>query len=281
MRMETIHLIDGSEIEILHSPDMTAAQWEETKTYLQGNPDEVKKLTEHSTNPDHIRKQQSMRTIADIWQQRIDDGDEDFAKKMKELEEDPEFELLFKDIKEYRVTEVRAHLDNDILMAKVSAKMGGVPREVRQSLDNITRKPITLQDACKNGDVHALQHYLSETDASPEFRDLDAKDHKGVSCLGYAVGANRLFVAKLLVEMRADPSCVDLAGNSSLHYAAGYGRQEMLQYLLGLGVDVTLKNFSGQTALDVATKNKQLGTVDLLKCLPTEEITSAGDMRSS
>eukprot|EP00933_Yihiella_yeosuensis_P019629 TRINITY_DN15862_c2_g1_i1.p1 TRINITY_DN15862_c2_g1~~TRINITY_DN15862_c2_g1_i1.p1 ORF type:complete len:164 (-),score=26.14 TRINITY_DN15862_c2_g1_i1:69-536(-) len=150
-------------------------------------------------------------------------------------------------------------------MSKISDKMGGVPREVRQRLEEIRKTPITLQETCKNGDLKAIEAYLAETEHCPRMRDLDAKDQRGVSCLGYAVGANRISIAKRLVEAGADPSTVDNAGNSSLHYASGYGRQEMLEYLLTLGINVNQRNKRGETALDVAEKNKQTKSVDMLK----------------
>lgn len=265
MLSEQINLSDGSKMEILRSPDMTESQWQETKLYLQNNPSETKKLAEHTTNPDKIRKQKLMRVMADVWQNQIDDSSQGFAKRMKELEQDPEFELLFQAVKDYQVQQVRDYLDDASLMAKISEKMGGVPPEAKNRLDKIRKTPITLQEACKNGDLRALQRYLSETDSMPGARDLEAKDQKGVTCLGYAVGANRLSITKLLVEVKADMNCVDKAGNSSLHYAAGYGRQDVLQYLLDQAADVAKKNNAGQTALDVAMKNGQSNAADMLK----------------
>ena len=50
--------------------------------------------------------------------------------------------------------------------------------------------------------------------------------------MGYAIGANRIAVVKLLLDSRANPYAVDSSGNSGLHYAAGYGRKELLEYLL-------------------------------------------------
>lgn len=265
MRSEQITLADNTRLEILRSPEMTTAQWAQTKAYLESNPSEAKKLIEHSTNPDQIRNQKLMRAMADVWQQQIDESNQVFAKKMKDLEAEPEFEVLFQAVKDYQVNQVRELLKDHQLMAKVSKNMGGVPQQAARQLDKIRKTPITLQEACKHGDLRALQRYLSETDNIPNSRDIDAKDQRGVTCLGYAVGANRMQIAKLLVEVKADVNCVDAAGNTSLHYAAGYGRQEMLEYLLGQGADVNRKNSSGQTALDVAMKNQQTVSIEFLK----------------
>ena len=57
------------------------------------------------------------------------------------------------------------------------------------------------------------------------------QDYKGITPLGYAIGANRIAVVKLLLDSRANPYAVDSSGNSGLHYAAGYGRRELLEWL--------------------------------------------------
>jgi len=265
MTSERITLVDGTSVEILRSPKMTDVQWQETKTYLQNNPSETKKLIEHSTNPDRIRKQKMMRAIADVWQGQIDDSNQDFAKRMKDLEQEPEFEELFKAVKDYQVQQIRQYLDDSELMQKISAKMGGVPEQAKPHLESLRKTPLTLQEACKFGDLDAVKNYLTETDSHPGSRDLEAKDQRGVTCLGYAVGADRMPITQLLVEVKADLNCVDKAQNSSLHYAAGYGRQEILEYLLSQKANVNKENSSGQTPLAVAIKNEQLKIVELLK----------------
>eukprot|EP00931_Biecheleriopsis_adriatica_P077248 TRINITY_DN50850_c0_g1_i1.p1 TRINITY_DN50850_c0_g1~~TRINITY_DN50850_c0_g1_i1.p1 ORF type:complete len:294 (+),score=73.26 TRINITY_DN50850_c0_g1_i1:33-914(+) len=265
MLTEQVTLTDGTTLELLRSPEMTEAQWQETRLYLQSNPAEAKKLADHSTNPDMIRKRHLMRVMADEWQVQIDNGSQEFAAKLKELEQDPEFQALFGAVKDYQVQKVRTYLDDADLMAKISDKMGGVPQRASRELDKFVKTPITLQEACKFGDLRALQHYLSETDGVPGSRDLEAKDHRGVTCLGYAVGANRMPIAKLLVEVKADMNCVDKAGNTSVHYAAGYGREDMLTYLLDQGAGMNMSNSSGQSPLDVATKNQQSKAVQLLR----------------
>jgi len=94
---------------------------------------------------------------------------------------------------------------------------------------------------------------------------LDAQDHKGITALGYAIGANRIAVVKLLLDKRANPYAVDSQGNSGCHYAAGYGRKELLEYLLKVGANVNQTNAQGQTPLAVATQNKVEATIQILK----------------
>merc|ERR1719456_847462 len=100
------------------------------------------------------------------------------------------------------------------------------------------------------GDLKAVQDSLEKK------RPLDSQDHKGITALGYAVGANRIAVVKLLLDNRANPFAVDASGNSGLHYAAGYGRKELCEYLLKVGTAVSQTNSQGQKPIDVATQNK-------------------------
>merc|ERR1712060_675354 len=124
-----------------------------------------------NSNPFKLRKELLMRAISEAWQRQIDDGDDDFSKKIKAIEEDPEFEALFADIKSYNAEAVRSLYDDDELMMKVSKKMGGVPRDAKAQLDRIRKTPMTLQEACKFGDIKAVQNYLSETATNASSRD--------------------------------------------------------------------------------------------------------------
>merc|ERR1739845_154154 len=94
--------------------------------------------------------------------------------------------------------------------------------------------------------------------------NLDAQDSKGITALGYAIGANRIAIVKCLLDSRANPYAVDSAGNSGLHYAAGYGRKELVEYLLKLGTNVNQSNSKGQTPVTVATVNRHTAVADIL-----------------
>jgi len=96
-------------------------------------------------------------------------------------------------------------------------------------------------------------------------KPLDAQDHKGITPLGYAVGANRIAVVKLLLDKRANPFSVDSTGNSGLHYAAGYGRKELLEYLVKTGASASQQNAKGQTPLTVAKLNQQHAVIAILE----------------
>merc|ERR1719221_1992540 len=144
-------------------------------------------------------------------------------------------------------------------MLKFSQKMGGLPDELKPKLKQIDEAPMTLHEAAKMGDLKAVQQFHEKG------RPLDVQDSKGITALGYAIGANRIAVVKLLLDNRANPFAVDASGNSGLHYAAGYGRKELLEYLLKVGTSVTQTNSQGQTPLAVATQNKQADTMAVLR----------------
>merc|ERR1719223_2626898 len=144
-------------------------------------------------------------------------------------------------------------------MIKFSQKMGGLPKDLGPVLQKIDETPLTLHEAAKNGDLKAVLDYLARK------KPLDSQDHKGITALGYAVGANRIAVVKLLLDNRANPFAVDASGNSGLHYAAGYGRKELVEYLLKVGASVNQANAQGQTPLSVATQNRQESILEVLR----------------
>merc|ERR1712157_583757 len=144
-------------------------------------------------------------------------------------------------------------------MLKFSQKMGGMPQELQSKMQKIDDAPLTLHEAAKNGDLKAVQEYLERK------KPLDTQDHKGITPLGYAIGANRIAVVKLLLDNRANPFAVDASGNSGLHFAAGYGRKELVEYLLKVGASVGQANSQGQTPLAVATMNRQEAVLEVLR----------------
>merc|ERR1711972_65623 len=113
---------------------------------------------------------------------------------------------------------IMKYYHDEELMLKFSKKMGGIPTELEETLKKIDEKPITFHEAAKQGDLKEVQEHLKKS------LPIDRHDHKGITALGYAIGANRIAVCKLLLDNRANPHAVDANGNSGLHYSAGYGR---------------------------------------------------------
>merc|ERR1712007_35447 len=151
------------------------------------------------------------------------------------------------------------YYQDEELMLKISRKMGGLPTDLRGKLQQIGETSLTVHEAAKNGDLKAVQEYLNKK------QPIDTQDQKGITALGYAIGANRIAVVNLLTDSRANPFAVDSQGNSGLHYAAGYGRKELVEYLMKTGAQVGQTNAQGLSPLSVATVNKQTGIVDMLR----------------
>jgi ankyrin repeat protein len=78
-------------------------------------------------------------------------------------------------------------------------KMGGLPQELQPTLKKIDDTPLSIHEAATMGDLKAVQEYL-EVKKQP----LDVQDQKGITPLGYAIGANRIAEVKLLLDKRAN-----------------------------------------------------------------------------
>jgi len=174
---------------------------------------------------------------------------------MQTLEQDPDLSPICADIKSHGLEAAWKYYQDEELMVLIGRKMGNG----REDSANVQKKHATLHEAAKAGDLKAVQDFLSKP------LPLDAQDAEGITALGYAIGANRIGVAKLLLDRRANPFAVDSSGNSALHYAAGYGRLELLDYLLKVGASVNQSIAQGQTPLAVAKLNDQQRTIRVLQ----------------
>jgi hypothetical protein len=256
---ETVRLEDGTEVSLARVPGVDDATWGEVKEFLSGNPDMAKKLQSFSKDPEAMRGWLQTQAMADFYQKKLDTKDDQVQDRMKALEQDPELAPILEDIKKNGMEAVMKHYQNEELMLKFSKAMGGVPAELQPALSKINDTALSLHEAAKNGDLKAVQEFLEKK------KPLDGQDGKGITALGYAVGANRIAVVKLLLDSRANPFAVDSSGNSALHYAAGYGRKELVEYLLKTGCSVSQANSQGKKPLDVATQNKHDVVIQILK----------------
>jgi len=256
---ETLKISDGTTMEITRIPDVDDATWAEVKQYVEGNPETAKSLQKFAKNPEAMRGWLQTQAIAEHYNTKLSNADGPEQERMKSLEHDPELAPMMEDIKKNGMEAVMKYYQDEELMIKFSQKMGGLPKDLGPVLKKIDEASLTLHEAAKNGDLKAVQEFLEKK------KPLDAQDHKGITALGYAIGANRIAVVKLLLDNRANPFAVDATGNSGLHYAAGYGRKELCEYLLKVGTSVTQTNSQGQTPLAVATQNKQADSIAVLK----------------
>merc|ERR1711998_210962 len=144
-------------------------------------------------------------------------------------------------------------------MRKVSQKLGGISPEMTKQLMMIRDTSVSLHDAAKRGDLQKLQEFLKDG------KDVNGKDFKGVTPLGYAVGHDQLSVVKVLIDAKANVTDVDSNGNSAVHFAAGYGRVKVLEHLLARGANVSKVNKMGMTPLAAAQQNNQQQAIAILQ----------------
>eukprot|EP00929_Paragymnodinium_shiwhaense_P072354 TRINITY_DN36729_c0_g1_i1.p1 TRINITY_DN36729_c0_g1~~TRINITY_DN36729_c0_g1_i1.p1 ORF type:complete len:271 (-),score=87.06 TRINITY_DN36729_c0_g1_i1:231-1043(-) len=256
---ESITLSDGSRMDIAKVPGIDEATWGEVRTYLEGNPDMAKSLQKFAKNPDAMRGWLQTQAIAEHYHTKLANGDQPVQERVRALEEDPELAPILDDIKKNGMEAMMRYYQDEELMLRVSEKMGGVPAEVQGVIRKVEEASLNFHEAAKNGDMKSVQEYLAKK------QPLDTQDHRGITALGYAIGANRITVVKLLLDRRANPFSVDCNGNSGLHYAAGYGRKELVEYLLKVGASAMQSNAQGQTPMQVATINRQQVVIDYLK----------------
>jgi len=265
LEKELLNLSDGTSLRIARTPGMGDKEWQDTKKYLEANPEEARRMETFSRDAKAVRAWMQTQAISEYYNTRLSNGDEVVTGKFSALEKSPELAHIFEDVKRGGNQAAMQHYHNEPLMLKISRAMGGVPEEVKVVLQDIQQKPITLQEACLKGYIKVVQDYLDATKGDPAKQNIDDKDAKGISCLGYAVGANRTHIVKLLLENKANPAEVDNSGGNALHYAAAYNRKELCQYFVNAKIDVNKQNTQGQTPLALAQKNKMKDTAEILE----------------
>jgi len=179
--------------------------------------------------------------------------------KMKELAEDPELKPMCDDIKQHGPDALKKYIKNGKLMRKVSQKVGGINPEMLKQLAKIEDTGVSLHDAAKKGDLSKIQEFLKSR------KDVDVRDLKGVTPLGYAVACDHLSAVKMLIEAKANLDDVDSVGNSAVHFAAGYGRVKVLEHLLARGAQASKVNQMGMTALAAAQQNQHAAVINILQ----------------
>merc|ERR1712032_981367 len=185
---------------------------------------------------------------------QVRDNDEVTLTSLRSLAEDPDLKRVFDAIRDKSDmgTEAAAtYVEDERLMCKVSEKMGGVPQKLKDEIARFSNEPQTFHDAAKMNDTNAVAKFL-------EWRDypVDTENERGITPLGIAIANDAQDVVKVLLQWNASIGSVDRWGNSALNYAAGYGRVALVELLFESGADKSQTNLQGQTAFDVAKKNK-------------------------
>lgn len=102
--------------------------------------------------------------------------------------------------------------------------------------------------AAKKADEPALRNLLESGDG----RDVDAVDAEGRTALLFVAGLGSEPCVKLLAEAGANLDHRDRSGGlAALHMAAGYVRPGVAKVLLDLGADPEVADDRGRTALDL------------------------------
>lgn len=262
---DVLNLSDGTTLELRRTPGMGDKEWEDTKKHLEANPEEARRMEKFARDAKEVRAWMQTQALTEYYNTKLNHGDQTVVGKLLSLEQIPELAQVFNDVRQGGAQAAMRYYRNEPLLLKVSRAMGGIPDEVKIVLEDIQSKSITLQEACMKGDVAALETYLRATENNLQKRDIDGKDAKGITCLGYAIGANRTTIVKLLLEAKANPWEIDTNGGTAIHYAAAYGRKELLEYFISAGGNVNQANTQGQTPLVLAMKNKMKDAVEILK----------------
>jgi len=257
-----ITLGDGSSVEMTRNEGVPDAIWndvvkfvKENQAAVKKNPQIVKILSEHPEQVPMLNKfTNDSEAIKNFLQSQVLAGHvaaEGQQEKMQQLQEDPELKPMFEDIKKNGPDVLMKYLQDEALMRKVSQKLGGINPEMMKQLMAIHDTSVSLHDAAKRGDLQRVQEFLKDG------KDVNSKDFKGVTPLGYAVGHDQLSVVKVLIDAKASLDEVDSAGNSAVHFAAGYGRVKVLEHLLARKANASKVNQAGLTPLGAAQQNNQ------------------------
>ena len=126
--------------------------------------------------------------------------------------------------------------------------------------------------------------YTSTIFGSPEgdtnhsgYLDINEPDFYGQTPLHYAIMESHIGVAQLLLQYGADVNVQTYPSDEAeqgeevesclwtpLHIASYWGCIEIVQLLFDYGAGLTIKNQAGETPIDVARRNNQLQTINLI-----------------
>jgi len=265
-----VKLGDGSTVQLTRNEGVPDAIWndvvkfvKENQSAVKKNPQIVKLLSEHPEQVPMLMKftndADSIKNFLESQVLAANVSEEGQQEKMRQLEQDPELKPMFEDIKQNGPDVLMKYLQDEEIMRKVSQKLGGISPEMTKALMQIKDSSVSLHDAARRGDLQRLQEFAKDG------KDINGKDFKGVTPLGYAVGHDQLSCVKVLIDMKANLNEVDSAGNSAVHFAAGYGRVKVLEHLLARGANASKVNQMGMTPLAAAQQNNQQQAMALLQ----------------
>ncbi|CAH2035044.1 unnamed protein product, partial [Iphiclides podalirius] len=134
---------------------------------------------------------------------------------------------------------------------------GELPVDIAEShdaMEELLQKAIEEKgvdcNKCRNAEVDAL---MSDAKNWAVNGYVEVRDPKtGGTPLHVAAAKGYIEVAEMLLEeCNVEPDCVDYEGWTPLHAAALWGQKDAAALLLKYGADPNLKNYSGQTCMDL------------------------------
>jgi ankyrin repeat protein len=113
---------------------------------------------------------------------------------------------------------------------------------------------LRLLEAVKSGRQQAVRVVLKQIAGGAERGAVDAREADGTTALHWAVRANELEIAQLLLRAGADANAANRYGVSALSLAATNGNAAMIGALVKAGADVNASPREGQTVLMTAAR---------------------------
>jgi CHAT domain-containing protein/ankyrin repeat protein len=100
----------------------------------------------------------------------------------------------------------------------------------------------------------------------PKTKDLEAKDLTGMNALHYAVQSGKLPLLELVANAKVNLNATDLQQRTGLHIATDQSLPNLaiIQKLIEKGMDLEAKDYSGNTALHLASEDNKIELCQLL-----------------
>ncbi|RVE52185.1 hypothetical protein evm_003104 [Chilo suppressalis] len=163
-------------------------------------------------------------------------------------------------------------LENGADVAAVNCD-GELPVDIAESdaMEEMLQKAIDEKgvdcEKSRNAEVDTLMSDAKNWAANGYVEVRDPKT--GGTPLHVAAAKGYIDVAKtLLEECSAEPDCMDYEGWTPLHAAALWGQKEAATLLLKYGADPNLKNYSGQTCVDLVDPSISAWLTEAVSKLP-------------
>ncbi|CAL6355788.1 predicted protein [Bathycoccus prasinos] len=261
--------------------EMQAAYQEAMK-----NPETAKKLQEQMKQMQGMMSnpmvQQQMQAMQNMVQ------NEDMQRKIAGLKDDPEFKDFFDDLRANGPGAMMKYSTDQAFLKKLNDKLGGEEAIRAAAGGAIPAEAVppggaapppaapapppeveTLHDAARYGDIEAVEDFLAIG------KDVNARDSSQRTPIHYAIAFGKGSAGEEIFDLLIEADSIDLSArdekqNTPLHYACGYGKIFAVKKLLEMNSDVTAKNGTGKTPLDLVkleAKNPINEDAELLKLL--------------